>query len=98
MRILAFYKNMEGNSDDGYIFPILYKRHATVRSKRDRRQKILKRLNKDLKTISEKAEIQKNLTTYVASRSNGSHKTSALTGVRKHWRHIFLMPLSNAGI
>jgi len=66
LHILNFYKNMEGNSDDGYIFPILYKRHATVRSKRDRRQKILKRVNKDLKTISEKAEIQKNLTTYVA--------------------------------
>jgi integrase/recombinase XerD len=65
-RILAFYKEMEGNSDDGYIFPILYKRHGSVRSKRDRRQKILKRVNKDLKTISEKAEIQKNLTTYVA--------------------------------
>jgi integrase/recombinase XerD len=66
VRILTFYKNMKGNSDDGYIFPILYKRHATVRSKRDRRQKILKRVNKDLKTISEKAKIQKNLTTYVA--------------------------------
>lgn len=65
-RILTFYKEMVGNSDDGYIFPILYKRHNSVRSKRDRRQKILKRVNKDLKAISEKAEIQKNLTTYVA--------------------------------
>ena len=66
LKILEYYKNLEGNSDDGYIFPILYKRHATVRSKRDRRMKILKRVNKDLKVISEKAEIQKNLTTYVA--------------------------------
>ena len=66
LKILAYYKTMEGNSDDGYIFPILYKRHASVSSKRDRRMKILKRVNQDLKTISEKAEIQKNITTYVA--------------------------------
>jgi integrase/recombinase XerD len=66
LKILAYYKTLEGNSDDGYIFPILYKRHASVRSKRDRRMKILKRVNQDLKTISKKAEIEKNLTTYVA--------------------------------
>ncbi|MEO3402379.1 site-specific integrase [Mucilaginibacter sp. CAU 1740] len=66
LKILAYYKTMEGNSDDGYIFPILYKRHASVSSKRDRRMKVLKRVNQDLKTISEKAEIQKNITTYVA--------------------------------
>ncbi|WP_114939570.1 site-specific integrase [Mucilaginibacter endophyticus] len=66
LRILAFYKSMEGNSDDGYVFPILYKRHASVRSKRDRRMKILKRVNQDLKIISKKAEIEKNITTYVA--------------------------------
>lgn len=66
LKIFEYYKNLEGNSDDGYIFPILYKRHSSIRSKRDRRMKILKRVNKDLKVISEKAEIQKNLTTYVA--------------------------------
>jgi integrase/recombinase XerD len=66
IEILKYYRSMEGNSDDGYIFPILYKRHATVQSKRDRQQKILKRVNKDLKILSERAEIEKNLTTYVA--------------------------------
>ena len=66
LHILAFYRALEGNSDDGYIFPILYKRHSSVSSKRDRRMKILKRVNQDLKTLSEKAEIQKNITTYVA--------------------------------
>lgn len=66
LKILAYYKKMDGNSDDGYIFPILYKRHASIRSKRDRRMKILKRVNQDLKAISKKAEIEKNITTYVA--------------------------------
>ncbi|MDP9076493.1 MAG: site-specific integrase [Bacteroidota bacterium] len=66
LKILAYYKTLEGNSDDGYIFPILYKRHASIRSKRDRRMKILKRVNQDLKAISKKAEIEKNITTYVA--------------------------------
>ena len=66
LKILAYYKTLEGNSDDGYIFPILYKRHTSIRSKRDRRMKILKRVNQDLKAISKKAEIEKNITTYVA--------------------------------
>jgi integrase/recombinase XerD len=66
IKILDYYRQLEGNSDAGYIFPILYKRHATTQSKRDRQQKILKRVNKDLKILSEKAEIEKNLTTYVA--------------------------------
>lgn len=72
LKILKYYRNMEGNSDAGHVFPILYKRHATVRSQRDRKQKILKRVNQDLKTMAEKAEIQKNLTTYVARHSYAS--------------------------
>ncbi|MDO3626776.1 site-specific integrase [Mucilaginibacter sp. BT774] len=72
IKILEYYRHMEGNSDAGYVFPILYKRHGTVRSQRDRKQKILKRVNQDLKTMAEKAEIQKNLTTYVARHSYAS--------------------------
>ena len=72
LKILDYYHVLEGNSDDGYVFPILYKRHATVRSQRDRRLKILKRVNKDLKTMAGDAEIQKNLTTYVARHSYAS--------------------------
>ncbi|RKR81066.1 site-specific recombinase XerD [Mucilaginibacter gracilis] len=72
LKILDYYRVLEGNSDAGYVFPILYKRHATVRSQRDRRLKILKRVNKDLKTMAGDAEIQKNLTTYVARHSYAS--------------------------
>jgi integrase/recombinase XerD len=64
--ILDFYKNLEGNSDAGYIFPILYKRHSTLRSIRDRKQKIRTRVNKDLKELGKSLDIEKNITTYVA--------------------------------
>jgi len=66
LQILEYYKNLEGNSDAGYVFPILYKRHATIRSERDRKQKIRTRVNGDLKTMAEMAGIEKNITTYVA--------------------------------
>ena len=67
--IINFYRNMPGNSDAGYIFPILYKRHSTPQSIRDRKKKILKRVNKDLKELATSAGIEKNITTYVARHS-----------------------------
>lgn len=66
LKILEHYQNLEGNSDAGFVFPILYKRHATLSSQRDRKIKILKRVNQDLKIISKEAKIEKNVTTYVA--------------------------------
>lgn len=51
IKIMEYYKNMEGNSDAGYIFPIIYKRHHSEKSIRDRKLKILKRVNKDLKEL-----------------------------------------------
>ncbi len=60
---------MPGNSDAGYIFPILYKRHNTLQSIRDRKKKILKRVNKDLKELAASVGIEKTITTYVARHS-----------------------------
>lgn len=69
VKIIEYYKHIEGNSDAGYIFPILYKRHHSEKSIRDRKLKILKRVNKDLKELATKAGIEKNITTYVARHS-----------------------------
>ncbi|MCF2516995.1 site-specific integrase [Dyadobacter sp. CY351] len=69
MRILDFYRSLRGNSDAGYIFPILYKRHDSIQSIRYRKQKIRTRVNKDLQELGAILGIQKNLTTYVARHS-----------------------------
>jgi len=69
VQIIDHYKNLEGNSDAGYIFPILYKRHTTSISIRDRKKKILKRVNKDIKELAKSVGIEKNVTTYVARHS-----------------------------
>lgn len=69
IEILDYYKKMEGNSDAGYIFPILYKRHATVQSIRDRKKKVLTRVNKQIKELGLSLGIGKTLTTYVARHS-----------------------------
>lgn len=69
---------MEGNSDAGYIFPILYKGQNTPHSIRDLKKKVLDRVNKTLKELARKVGIKKELTTYAARqpyatilRSNG---------------------------
>lgn len=68
-KIIEYYKILEGNSDAGYMFPILYKRHDSPQSIRDRKKKVLKRVNKDLKEMASKVGIEKRLTTYVARHS-----------------------------
>ena len=71
--ILDHYKNLKANSDAGYIFPILYKRHETATSKRDRKNKVLKRVNSDIKKIGITVGIEKKITTYVARHSFATH-------------------------
>jgi integrase/recombinase XerD len=71
--ILSYYKNLKANSDAGYIFPILYKRHETLASKRDRKNKVLKRVNSDIKKIGIAVGIEKKITTYVARHSFATH-------------------------
>jgi site-specific recombinase XerD len=69
INILDYYKKLKGNSDAGYIFPILYKRHSTQQSIRERKKKILKRVNSDINIIAKEVGIEKRITTYVARHS-----------------------------
>ncbi|MEN0094082.1 MAG: site-specific integrase [Pedobacter sp.] len=69
IEILNFYRSMEGNSDAGYVFPILYKRHNTPSSIRWRKKMVLRNLNKHIKELAKQVGIEKNLTSYVARHS-----------------------------
>jgi len=67
--ILTYYRNLKFNSDAGYIFPILYKRHNSATTIRHRKQKVLKMVNDDIKQIAQDVGIEKTVTTYVARHS-----------------------------
>ncbi|MCF0064424.1 site-specific integrase [Dyadobacter chenwenxiniae] len=69
IQILEYYRDLKGNSDAGYLFPILYKRHATIQSIRERKKKILTRVNKQIKELGISLGILKPITTYVARHS-----------------------------
>ena len=59
-----------GNQEREYIFPILNEKvHVTELQQHYRIQKIIKKVNKWLKVIAEKAGIESDLTTYVARHS-----------------------------
>lgn len=54
----------------GYLFPILSRQtHKSVIQKHNRIQKVIKQINRSLKEIAKKANIEINLTTYVARHS-----------------------------
>lgn len=69
IKILHYYKSLKGNSDAGYVFPIIYKRHATLQSIRDRLQKVRTRVNREIKELAKSLGIEKTVTTYVARHS-----------------------------
>lgn len=69
IKILDYYRGMLGNSDAGFIFPILYKRHNTPKAIKYRKQKVLKMVNTQIKEIAESVGIEKTVTTYVARHS-----------------------------
>jgi integrase len=59
------YRKTSGIDPDNYIFPILQKEfHKTPQQQHDRIQKVITRVNRDLKTIGAKAGIKKKLSTY----------------------------------
>ncbi len=74
-QILAYYQEQYSNSE-GYIFPILNETHASAESKDYRIDKVLKQVNKALKTLAEQAGIAINLTTYVARHSFATNMKS----------------------
>jgi len=69
VKILDYYRKLTFEDNDGYIFPILSKAYTTPQSIRNRLVKMLRIVNKDLKTIGEKAKISEKITTYVARHS-----------------------------
>lgn len=65
--IIEHYKPLTGNRPENYIFPILdYLKHITAIQIDNRVTKMLKKVNKGLKEIARLAQIDANLTTYVA--------------------------------
>src|SRR5690606_3444760 len=53
-KILDHWRPFTSNSPDNYIFPILKKeKHKTAQQQFDRRKKVLKRVNRDLKIVGQ---------------------------------------------
>ncbi|MFN8284538.1 MAG: site-specific integrase [Chitinophagales bacterium] len=69
IEIVEYYKEYTFKNKDSYVFPILNENHNTPQSIYNRRQKMNGKINKDLKDIAKKAEIEAELTTYVARHS-----------------------------
>lgn len=68
--IIEEYRPDTETGPDSYVFPILNaKQHPTEKQVGNRLHKILGQVNKDLKTIGQRAEIETPLTTYVARHS-----------------------------
>ncbi len=69
---MAIIKKYESESQ-GYLFPILdKKKHKTPMQKQNRIHKILAKVNKNLKMLSEQLGVNGNITTYVARHSFAS--------------------------
>lgn len=67
MNIINYWKPYTGSDQENFIFPILEKnRHITPMQIENRTNKIIGKVNKDLKEIGKKAKISTPLTTYVA--------------------------------
>lgn len=69
LKILAFYKPETFTTKERYVFPIFSESHSTPQMLFNRRVKMLRAVNMNLKTIAEKVCIDIELTTYVARHS-----------------------------
>lgn len=65
--ILDYYKNQD--RDTNYVFPIILREDSTPIQLEYRKEKTLKRFNKDLKKIADICEIEHKITSYVARHS-----------------------------
>lgn len=69
-KILEYWRPFTANSPANYIFPILDKaKHKTAQQQFDRRKKVLKRVNRDLKIVGQAIGLDTPLTFYVARHS-----------------------------
>lgn len=68
--IVEQFRSFTHNGPDSYVFPIFNPAvHKTPMQKKNRLNKVIGQVNKDLKTLGEQAEIATPLTTYVARHS-----------------------------
>ncbi|QNA46125.1 site-specific integrase [Lacibacter sediminis] len=67
--ILDYYKPFTFRNNESYIFPILNENYNTPTMLYNRKEKMIRKINKDLKEIAAKCEIESELTTYVARHS-----------------------------
>ncbi len=68
-KILKYYRPITYINKESYVFPVLNEGHITPQGIHNRRVKMLRKINSDLKEIAELAEIKTELTTYVARHS-----------------------------
>lgn len=67
--ILEYYKPFTYKNSDSYIFPIFNETHNTASTLFNRREKMMRKINKELKEIALIQGIEAELTTYVARHS-----------------------------
>jgi site-specific recombinase XerD len=67
--ILAHYKKQSRYKRSDYLFPILTERHATPVAIYNKKVKMLRKINQDLKEIARVSKVKAVLTTYVARHS-----------------------------
>jgi integrase len=70
-QILTYYKKI--NKGTKYVFPILLKDELTIEQIYNRKDKILKKFNKELKKIAELCGIDSKITSYVSRHSFASN-------------------------
>lgn len=70
-QILDYYRTLPNNT--GYVFPLLLKNNMTAMQIEHRKDKTLKKFNRDLKEIASVQEIKKNITSYVARHSYATY-------------------------
>ncbi|MES2573349.1 MAG: site-specific integrase [Bacteroidota bacterium] len=66
-KIINYYSDQKFSTD--YIFPLLLKNNLTPEQIENRKNKTLKKFNKDLKDIGKLAKVDKNITSYVIRHS-----------------------------
>lgn len=67
--IVEYYRPITFASKDNYVFPIFTPQHNTPRALYNRKVKMLRKINADLKEIGQLIGLQTELTTYVARHS-----------------------------
>jgi integrase len=68
-QILKYFRPQTYDGKDSYVFPIFNEAHVSPQTRHNRKTKMLRQINQDLKKIGEKAKIEGELTTYVARHS-----------------------------